>query len=108
LEITRLRAIETGRAVVVAATSGISAVISPDGHVVRQSKEFTREVIVRQVPLRAGRTAAMRVGAWPELVLVLLGVGSIVMCRPRISRMPRRGSTTVGAGFLRRGPRGGT
>jgi apolipoprotein N-acyltransferase len=108
LEITRLRAIETGRAVVVAATSGISAVISPDGHVVRQSKEFTREVIVRQVPLRAGRTTAMRLGAWPELVLVVLGVGSIVMCRPRISRMPRRGSTTVGAGFLRRGPRGGT
>jgi apolipoprotein N-acyltransferase len=108
LEITRLRAIETGRAVVVAATSGISAVINPAGHVVRQSKEFTREVIVRQVPLRAGRTTAMRLGAWPELVLVMLGVGSIVMCRPRNSRMPRRRRTTVVSGFIRRGPRGGT
>jgi apolipoprotein N-acyltransferase len=105
LEITRLRAIETGRAVVVAATSGISAVINPEGHVVRQSKEFTREVIVRPVPLRAGRTLAMRLGGWPELGLVGVGVGAIVMCRPRSSRTGRRGSTTVINRFIGRGPR---
>jgi apolipoprotein N-acyltransferase len=104
LEITRLRAIETGRAVVVAATSGISAVIDPTGHVVRQSKEFTREVIVRPVPLRAGRTLAMRLGGWPELAMAALGVGSIVTCRPRISsRTPRRRGTTVITRFFGRG-----
>jgi apolipoprotein N-acyltransferase len=108
LEITRLRAIETGRAVVVAATSGISAVIDPTGHVVRQSKEFTREVIVRPVPLRAGRTLAMRVGGWPEAAMAAVGVGAIVMCRPRpSSRTARRGRTTVITRFLGRGPRDG-
>jgi apolipoprotein N-acyltransferase len=108
LEITRLRAIETGRAVVVAATSGISAVINPEGHVVRQSKEFTREVIVRKVPLRAGRTTAMRLGGWPELAVAGLGVGAIVMCRPRItSRTAGRRRTTVISRVIGRGPRDG-
>jgi apolipoprotein N-acyltransferase len=106
LEITRLRAIETGRAVVVAATSGISAVIDPTGRVVRQSKEFTREVIVRPVPLRAGRTLAMRLGGWPELGMAAVGVGAILMCRPRItSGLSRRRRTTVITRFFGRGPR---
>jgi apolipoprotein N-acyltransferase len=91
--------------VVVAATSGISAVVDPTGHVVRQSKEFTREVLVRPVPLRAGRTLAMRLGGWPELGMLAVGVGSIVMCRPGTSGTPRRRRTTVINRFIGRGPR---
>ena len=78
LAMSRLRAVESGRAVLVAATSGVSAVIAPDGRLQASSRVFTRDVLVQRVPLRDGRTLATRVGAWPELVLSLLGVGALL------------------------------
>ncbi|MFL6240466.1 MAG: apolipoprotein N-acyltransferase [Actinomycetes bacterium] len=76
LAISRLRAVEHGRAVLIAATSGISAVIAPDGHVVEQSRELTPALLVHRVPLRDSRTIADRLGDWPELGLTALGIGA--------------------------------
>ena len=73
LAMGRLRAVEHGRAVLVAATSGVSAVIAPDGRVVRTSRVFTRDLLVERVPLRSGTTVATRLGLLPELLLTLLG-----------------------------------
>ena len=73
LAMARLRAVEHGRAVLVAATSGISAVIEPDGRVVDSSKIFTQKVLVDRVPLRDTKTIADRLGAAPEWVLALIG-----------------------------------
>jgi apolipoprotein N-acyltransferase len=78
LAMGRLRAVETGRAVVVAATSGISAVIQPDGRVAARSGVFTRTVLVQRVPLRSAQTLATRLGALPEYLLALLGLGAAV------------------------------
>jgi apolipoprotein N-acyltransferase len=69
LAISRLRAIEHGRAMVIAATSGISGVIRADGSVASQTDEFTQRVIVADVPLRGAKTLATRLGAWVELAL---------------------------------------
>ena len=69
LAMGRLRAVEHGRAVLVAATSGISAVIAPDGRLVESAPVFTREVLSAQVPTRTGTTLATRLGAAPELLL---------------------------------------
>ena len=74
LAMSQLRAVEHARAVLVAATSGISAVIAPDGEVVERVPEFTRAVIVADVPLRSELTVADRLGAWPELGLAIVGV----------------------------------
>jgi apolipoprotein N-acyltransferase len=76
LAMGRLRAVEHGRAVLVAATSGISAVISPDGSLVEQAPVFTREVLSAQVPTRSGTTLATRLGAAPELLLSGLAVAA--------------------------------
>jgi apolipoprotein N-acyltransferase len=73
LAMTRLRAVEHGRAVLVAATSGISAVIAPDGTVDAEAPEFVADSLVRQVPLRDSLTVSDRLGAWPEWLLALLG-----------------------------------
>jgi apolipoprotein N-acyltransferase len=78
LAMGRLRAVEHGRAVLVAATSGISAVIAPDGRLVDSSRVFTRDVIVQQVPLRSAQTLATRLGTLPELALCLLALGAVV------------------------------
>lgn len=85
LAMGRLRAVEHGRAVVVAATSGISAVIAPDGEIVDDTAVFTREVLVREVPVRDGRTLATRVGAAPEYVLSALGAVGLLLAARRVA-----------------------
>ena len=72
--ISRVRAVEHGRAVVVAATSGVSAVIAPDGTVEQHTSLFTPGTLVARVPLRSGTTLATRLGPVPEWSLVALGV----------------------------------
>jgi apolipoprotein N-acyltransferase len=79
LAMGRLRAVEHGRAVLVAATSGISAVIAPDGRVQQQTEVFTREVMVATVPLRDQQTPATRLGILPELLLVGAGIGAALV-----------------------------
>ena len=66
----RLRAVEHGRTVLVAATSGVSAVIAPDGHRSARSDVFTADVLVVRCPVAQGTTLAGRVGAGPEWVVV--------------------------------------
>jgi apolipoprotein N-acyltransferase len=77
LAISRLRAVEHGRSVVIAATSGISAVIAPDGSVVRSSQLFTPDSFVERIAQRSGTTVADRVGAVPEWALTAVGVGAL-------------------------------
>lgn len=72
---TRARAIETGKYVVVAATNGISGVIAPDGTVVDRTQRLTQDVIVETVDLRPGVTPGVRVGR----VLPLLSAASSVV-----------------------------
>jgi apolipoprotein N-acyltransferase len=79
LAMGRVRAVEHGRAVVVAATSGVSAVIDPDGRLVQRTRVFTRDVMVQRVPLRDASTPATRVGALPELALALLGAAALLV-----------------------------
>ena len=76
MAMSRLRAVEHGRAVLVAATSGISAVVDADGTVVRRTAEREARTIVTTVQLHEGRTVASRLGAAPEWLLVAAGMGA--------------------------------
>ena len=87
---SRLRAVEHGRAVLVAATSGISAVISPDGAVVSEIPESDVGYLVETVPLRDTLTLADRVGAIPEWIVAGLGALAILVAVVR-----RRGDAPV-------------
>ncbi|WP_413966385.1 apolipoprotein N-acyltransferase [Actinacidiphila polyblastidii] len=74
LAMSRLRAIEHGRAVVTAATSGISAIVAPNGKIEQHSAEFTQQVLDADIPLRDEKTVADRVGAVPEWTLAMVGL----------------------------------
>ncbi|MGH3720178.1 MAG: apolipoprotein N-acyltransferase [Pseudonocardiaceae bacterium] len=76
--ISRVRAVEHGRTVLVAATSGVSAVIAPDGTVEQRTTLFTPGALVARVPLRSGTTPATRLGSVPEWSLAALGVSGVV------------------------------
>jgi apolipoprotein N-acyltransferase len=78
LAMSRLRAVEFGRTVAVAATSGISAVVAPDGSIVRQSSLFTPAVFVEDIAQRSSTSVAQRVGAAPEWVLTAIGAGALL------------------------------
>ncbi|GAA4488639.1 apolipoprotein N-acyltransferase [Rhodococcus olei] len=71
LAMSRVRAVEHGRAVVVAATSGVSAIVAPDGAVAESSSLFAPTTLVAQVPLRASTTLATRLGPIPEFALCI-------------------------------------
>ncbi|WP_245814060.1 apolipoprotein N-acyltransferase [Rhodococcus marinonascens] len=77
LAMSKVRAVEHGRAVVVAATSGVSAIIAPDGSTVQQTPLFVPAALVAQVPLRTDLTLASRLGSIPEVLLCLGAVGAI-------------------------------
>jgi apolipoprotein N-acyltransferase len=78
LAVSRLRAVEFGRSVAVTATSGISAIVAPDGSVVRSSSLFTPAVFVERIAQRSSTTLAQRLGAAPEWVLTALGAGAVL------------------------------
>jgi apolipoprotein N-acyltransferase len=65
----RLQAISEGRDVVQAAPTGFSAVIDHRGRLVARTDLGVRQVIVRDVGLRTGRTIYERVGDLPVLLL---------------------------------------
>lgn len=77
LAMSRVRAVEHSRSVVVPVTSGVSAVIRPDGTVVEKTKMFTPDALVDEVPLRSSLTPATRMGPLPEGLLSLLAVAGL-------------------------------
>ncbi|MGD9531668.1 MAG: apolipoprotein N-acyltransferase, partial [Pseudonocardia sp.] len=90
LAMSRVRAVEHDRAVVVVTTSGVSAVIAPDGSVVARTGQFEPGLLVERVPLRATTTLSTSVRAVPEWILAVTGVIMIGIA-VRAGRAGRRG-----------------
>ncbi|MFK4210612.1 apolipoprotein N-acyltransferase [Streptomyces sp. NPDC030920] len=86
LAMSRVRAVEHSRSVVVPVTSGVSAVIRPDGTIVRKTKLFTPDALVDKVPLRSSLTPATRMGTLPEGVLALIAVAGLGLVTVRSVR----------------------
>ena len=78
LQIERLRAIENDRTVVVAATTGISARITPDGSVDPIIEDGEVGSFVVEVLPHSNLTPAARFGPYVELLLCALVVGVLV------------------------------
>lgn len=76
-EITRVRALETGRSVAVSSPNGISGVIGADGSVVAVAEPRTRTVLVEKMPLSTTLTPAVRLGALPSQLTVAAALGGL-------------------------------
>jgi apolipoprotein N-acyltransferase len=82
--IAQLRAVETGRAVLQAAISGHSAVITARGDLVAETALFHNGILTGTVPTLSGTTPYVRFGEWVlQLDLLVLGLGTIEGTRRR-------------------------
>ena len=84
--ISRVRAMETGRTVVIASTNGISGVIGPDGTVRDQLEPRTTDIVVARVPLVEAQTPAVRYGSLIRQLLSLAGAAAVIAAAARGSR----------------------
>ena len=74
----RLRAVEHDRYVVVAGTTGISAVIAPNGHELARTAFFEPGYLDTQVRLKTQLTPATRWGPIVQGLLVGIGVAAVI------------------------------
>ncbi|MCX4852715.1 apolipoprotein N-acyltransferase [Streptomyces canus] len=77
LAMSRVRAVEHSRTVTVPVTSGVSAIIMPDGKITQRTGMFVADSLVQKVPLRSTQTPATRLGILPEMALVLVAAGGL-------------------------------
>ena len=74
----KLRAVEHDRYVVVAGTTGISAVIAPDGHEVARTGWFEPAYLDQQVRLKTTVTPATRFAPYLQALLAAIGVSAVL------------------------------
>ena len=77
--IGQMRAAETGRPVVQAAISGISAVIDADGRVTTRTGLFERRLLEATVTATTGETPYVRYGEWAIGLSVIISIGALVV-----------------------------
>jgi len=79
LAMARIRAVEFGRATVVAATNGISAQFLADGTTLGLLPERSAGFLVADLPIIDELSVAARVGAWPELAAGLVALLALIV-----------------------------
>ncbi|MFY1694025.1 apolipoprotein N-acyltransferase [Solwaraspora sp. WMMA2101] len=85
LAMVRLRAVEHGRAGLMASTVGVSAFVDDNGRVSQATEFNTAAVVVSELDLGSTRTLATRTGFWPEMVLVV-AAGAVVVAAAWLRR----------------------
>jgi apolipoprotein N-acyltransferase len=88
LQMSRIRAIETGRWVVHAAVSGISAFVDPTGRSYDETRLYRPAIIRRTVRTSSERTPYVRFGDWFPVVSIAAVLGLAAIPRARARRRP--------------------
>jgi len=70
LQIARMRALETGRPMLRATNTGMTAIVAPDGTLQSALPPFTTGVLTGQISAYRGLTPYGRYGDWPALGLI--------------------------------------
>jgi len=86
LDISRMRSLESGRAMLRATNDGVTALIEHDGSLIGTLPQFQPDVLTGEVQPRTGLTPYVRFGNWPILAVLWLGVAFIAVLHRRSSR----------------------
>jgi apolipoprotein N-acyltransferase len=90
LAMARMRAIEYDRSVVVASTTGVSAIIAPDGSLIARTGTWRQAEIEASVPLASTSTLALRLGGWPEGIITAATALALMLAAGQVLRQRRR------------------
>lgn len=90
LAFARLRAVEHDRYVVVAGTTGISAVVAPDGHPLATTEFFEPAYLDMAVRLKSNITFATEWGPVVQWVLVGVGLSAVIAAMLHNGKFVRR------------------
>ena len=85
LQIAQMRALETGRPMLRATNTGVTAIIDPTGHIVASAPEFSTTSISGQVRGYHGSTPYIAIGNVGVLVLAL----AMLLIPPLVTRFAR-------------------
>jgi apolipoprotein N-acyltransferase len=99
LEIARIRAMESGRSVVVISTVGQSEIIRPDGSTLARVPRFEAAAMVDDVPLATSLTPATVWGSAIEWLVGLFGV-LVTLIAGVLARSSRRAVDPDGGGLV--------
>lgn len=83
LQIAQMRALESGRPMLRATNTGITAVIAPDGRVEAIAPEFSEAIITREVVGRSGATPFVRWGNHAALLFCMLAIAAALVLGKR-------------------------
>ena len=75
LQMSQVRALETGRMVLRATNTGATAIINPHGEVVAEAPHFTATALTGEAQGYTGITPYVRWGNWPVISLIFLALG---------------------------------
>jgi apolipoprotein N-acyltransferase len=81
LDISRMRSLESGRAMLRATNDGVTALIDHDGSVTASLPQFRAAVLRGVAQPRAGLTPYVRFANLPVVALLVLGLGVAAMTR---------------------------
>ncbi|MEO6470269.1 MAG: nitrilase-related carbon-nitrogen hydrolase, partial [Aeromicrobium sp.] len=81
--ISRLRAVETGRYVLIPSTNGITGVVDANGRTAARAKTETATVVSAKITLGNGTTPGVRYGGILETLMVTLGLVGLIVSRRR-------------------------
>ncbi len=94
----RLRAVEHDRYVIVAGTTGISAVIAPDGRELARTGFFEPAYLDMPIRLKTQLTPATRWGPLVQGLLVAVGIGALIAAILHNGRFVRHRRPATDAG----------
>jgi len=83
LQMARMRALETGRYLLRTTNTGVTAIVAPDGQVIKQAPPFVATVLTGEIIPMAGVTPYARIG--DPMVVVLLGLWLCVLIYHRFA-----------------------
>ena len=75
LQMSQVRALETGRMMLRATNTGATAFISPHGEVIAEAPLFTTTALTGEAQGYSGTTPYVRFGNWPVISLIFLALG---------------------------------
>jgi apolipoprotein N-acyltransferase len=91
LQMSRMRAVETGRWVVDAAVSGVSAFVDPSGRVTARTELFETAILRSRIWTSTAQTWYVRVGDWVPWLCVIVVMGLLLAPRRRPAARPSPG-----------------